>query len=131
MGSRTSRIAHVTRILNRLHVEYDREHDVEQLARDAGMSLSAFHAHFKGLTATSPLQYLKTIRLHRARMLMGNERMTASEAAARVDYESVSQFSREFKRLFGDTPRNVTSQLHAVLAERGLTRMNGTLGFGD
>jgi AraC-like DNA-binding protein len=56
------------------------------------------------VTHTSPLQYVKTVRLHRARTLMVNEGLTAAEAAVRVGYESPSQFSREFKRLFGRTP---------------------------
>lgn len=64
-------------------------------------------------------------------MFMVNEQLSASQAAARVGYESASQFSREFKRLFGDTPRNTTSQLRAVLAQRGVSHMDGTLGFGD
>lgn len=101
------------------------------MARDAGMSLSSFHAHFKDITASSPLQYLKTIRLHRARTLMVNERLNASQAAVRVGYESVSQFSREFKRLFGDTPGNISAQLRAVLSERGVTQLHGTPEFFD
>ena len=70
------------------------------LAADASMSASAFHHHFKAVTATSPVQYLKTIRLHKARMLMVQEGISAGVAAVRVGYESTSQFSREFKRCF-------------------------------
>lgn len=68
------------------------------------MSVSAFHHNFKSVTSTSPLQYLKTYRLHKARMLMIHDGMKASAAAMRVGYESASQFSREFKRYFGVTP---------------------------
>ena len=68
------------------------------------MSVSAFHHNFKSVTSTSPLQYLKTYRLHKARMLMIHDGMKASAAAMRVGYESASQFSREFKRYFGMTP---------------------------
>ena len=68
------------------------------------MSVSALHAHFKTITATSPMQYVKTIRLHKARMLMVQDALGASSAAERVGYSSPSQFSREFKRLFGFPP---------------------------
>jgi len=74
------------------------------MARESGMSVSAFHHNFKAVTSSSPLQYLKTIRLHKARLLMVNEGLGAGSAAGRVGYESPSQFSREFKRLFGSTP---------------------------
>ena len=60
--------------------------------------------NFKAVTSTSPLQYLKTYRLHKARMLMIHDGMKASAAAIQVGYESPSQFSREFKRYFGMTP---------------------------
>jgi AraC-like DNA-binding protein len=68
------------------------------------MSVSAFHHNFKSVTSTSPLQYLKSYRLHKARMMMIHDGMKASAAAMRVGYESASQFSREFKRFFGVTP---------------------------
>jgi AraC-like DNA-binding protein len=68
------------------------------------MSVSAFHHHFKLVTASFPLQYLKRIRLDQARRLMTHDGHNASTAARAVGYESPSQFSREFKRLFGVTP---------------------------
>jgi AraC-like DNA-binding protein len=70
----------------------------------ARMSVAAFHHNFKLMTASSPLQYLKRIRLDRARRLMVHNGHNASTAARAVGYESRSQFSREFKRLFGMTP---------------------------
>ena len=76
----------------------------EQLASEVNMSVSAFHHNFKAVTSTSPLQYLKSYRLHKARMMMIHDGMKASAAAMRVGYESASQFSREFKRFFGVTP---------------------------
>ncbi|HEY9155902.1 MAG TPA: helix-turn-helix domain-containing protein, partial [Opitutaceae bacterium] len=99
-----SHFGQISRILNRLHAEYAAPVDTESLAREAGMSVSTFHAHFKAITASSPLQYLKTIRLHKAQLLMVNDGASAAEAAMRVGYESASQFSREFKRHFGATP---------------------------
>jgi len=80
--------------------------DVSALAQEAGMSQATFHSHFKTVTDTSPMQYLKSTRLHQARLLMLRNDLTASAASAQVGYESVSQFSREFKRLFGQTPVN-------------------------
>ncbi len=99
-----SRFGQVNRALQRIHAEYAHELSVEDLADTAGMSPSAFHQNFKAVTTTSPLQYLKTIRLHKARMLMVFEGLRAGVAAERVGYESSSQFSREFKRLFGLSP---------------------------
>jgi AraC-like DNA-binding protein len=99
-----SHFGQISRILNRLHTDYARDYDIATLARDAGMSIAAFHTRFKAITSSPPLQYLKNIRLHKARMLMVNEGINASGAALKVGYESASQFSREFKRLFGNSP---------------------------
>lgn len=103
-----SRFAQVNRALQRIHAEYPRDLTVEELADTAGMSPSSFHQNFKAVTSTSPLQYLKAIRLHKARMLMVYEGLRAGVAAGEVGYESPSQFSREFKRLFGATPLEAT-----------------------
>ncbi len=78
---------------------------IDALARRVRMSPSAFHLHFKGVTALSPLQYQKRLRLQEARRLMLGEGLDAAEAAFRVGYESPSQFSREYRRLFGAPPR--------------------------
>ncbi len=94
----------VAKALQKLHAEYDSHLDVAVLAREAGMSIPTFHSHFKTVTDTSPMQYLKSTRLHQARLLMLRNNLTASAASAQVGYESVSQFSREFKRLFGLSP---------------------------
>lgn len=90
--------------MKRIESQYAENLSVDQLAAEANMSVSAFHHNFKSVTSTSPLQYLKTYRLHKARMLMIHDGMKASAAAMRVGYESASQFSREFKRYFGMTP---------------------------
>lgn len=98
------RFGQVARAISLIHRSYPEALDIEQLAKEAGMSVPTFHAHFKTVTATSPMQYLKSTRLHQARLLMLRNEMTAGAACARVGYESPSQFSREFKRLFGRTP---------------------------
>jgi AraC-like DNA-binding protein len=85
------------------------------LASEAGMSVSTFHSHFKAVTSSPPLQYLKAIRLHKARLLMVNQGETAGAASRLVGYESASQFSREFKRFFGDTPAAVAEQMRRSL----------------
>ena len=86
----------------------------ESLARTARMSLSGFHQHFKAVTGLSPLQYQKQLRLQEARRLMLGEGLDAAAAAFRVGYESPSQFSREYRRLFGTPPRRDVTALKFV-----------------
>lgn len=94
----------IGKALQRIHAAYDQPLTVTHLAEEAGMSSPSFHSHFKAVTCASPMQYLKSTRLHQARLLMVRERMTAAAACHAVGYESPSQFNREFKRLFGLTP---------------------------
>jgi AraC-like DNA-binding protein len=110
-----SHFGQISRVLNRIHTDYARDYEVATLARDVGMSVAAFHARFKAITSSSPLQYLKNVRLHKARMLMVNEGINASGAARQVGYESASQFSREFKRLFGNGPAAAAAELRRSL----------------
>lgn len=98
----------VARALRRIHTDFADALDVGRLANEAGMSGPAFHAHFKAVTHTSPIQYLKSTRLHQARLLMIRQGLTAAAASAQVGYESPSQFSREFKRFFGRSPGEET-----------------------
>lgn len=106
----------IARVLQRIHSSYDQSLDVATLAEAANMSVPAFHVHFKAVTSSSPLQYLKTVRLHQARLMMIREGLSASSAAQRVGYESPSQFSREFKRLFGRAPGHEVRHLKALLS---------------
>lgn len=110
-----SHCGRIGRALRRIHAEYAADLDVPRLAEEAGMSLAAFHHHFKQVTRTSPIQYLKTTRLHKARLLMVHEGLSAATASGRVGYESASQFSREFKRFFGGTPREEAERMKSVL----------------
>ena len=106
--------AQIHRILHRMHTDYAAPLDIPSLAQNAAMSVSALHAHFKAVTATSPMQYLKTIRLHKARMLMVQDALGAAAAAERVGYDSPSQCSREFKRLFGAPPADEAQRVRAT-----------------
>lgn len=116
LAARHSRFSQIAKVLKRMHAEYDSELDVSILANDANMSISSFHSNFKAVTAISPLQYLKSIRLHKARMLMIQDGIGASNAASKVGYESASQFSREFKRYFGCNPTDVAAKMRTVVA---------------
>ncbi|ENA1755488.1 AraC family transcriptional regulator [Yersinia ruckeri] len=103
----------IARALRRIENQFAENLNVEQLAAEVNMSISAFHHNFKAVTNTSPLQYLKSYRLHRARVLMVHDGLKASTAAIRVGYESASQFSREFKRYFGHTPGDEVAKLRS------------------
>lgn len=108
IGSHAHNIAQAIQTINR---QFDRPIEVEQLARSVNMSASAFHKHFKRVTAMSPLQYQKTVRLQEARRLMLTEAAQASDAAFRVGYESPSQFSREYARMYGRPPMRDVQEL--------------------
>lgn len=112
--SRQTHFSLISRVLKRIESQYTENLSVDQLAAEANMSVSAFHHNFKSVTSTSPLQYLKTYRLHKARMLMIHDGMKASAAAMRVGYESASQFSREFKRYFGITPGEDAARIRTI-----------------
>jgi AraC-like DNA-binding protein len=109
------RLSQIQRALEHMHANYAQAIDVASLAENTGLSVSAFHHNFKAVTATSPLQYLKSIRLHKARMLMAVEGLNASGAADRIGYQSASQFSREFKRFFGATPQEEATLVRRLL----------------
>lgn len=101
----------VIKALHRLKDCFAEPLRVEDLAREAHMSPSVFHQHFKAVTALTPLQYQKRLRLQEARRLMLGEAVDAATAGFQVGYESPSQFSREYHRLFGDSPRRDTARL--------------------
>jgi len=107
-GAPTYRIARAIRWLKDHFADPLR---VESLADQVGMSVSSFHQHFKNVTAMTPLQYQKRMRLQEARNLMLGEKLDAAEAAFRVGYESPSQFSREYRRMFGAPPRQDVAAL--------------------
>ncbi|GAB7025305.1 AraC family transcriptional regulator [Geotalea toluenoxydans] len=114
-GSQSHQIA---RAIDWLKTNFTQPLRVEELAEQARMSSSTFHHHFRSMTALSPLQYQKQLRLQEARRLMLAERMDAANAAFQVGYESPSQFSREYNRLFGAPPlRDIINLRQMAAAE--------------
>jgi AraC-like DNA-binding protein len=114
--NRQGHFGKVTRAIRKIHCCYQERLDVVSLAREASMSVPSFHLHFRKVTDVSPMQYLKSTRLHQARLLMLRNAISASTAAFNVGYESASQFSREFKRLFGRTPQAEIEWMKATYA---------------
>jgi AraC-like DNA-binding protein len=110
-----SRLSQVRRAIGWIRDHYEQPLRVEALAEIAGMSAASFHRHFKAATAMSPLQYQKSLRLQRARLLLIADE-DASRAAYAVGYESASQFSREYARLFGAPPARDAQRLRSQAA---------------
>lgn len=109
-----SRLQQVNRAIGWIKRNYDKAFSVETLAQEARMSPSALHQHFKAVTAMSPLQYQKQLRLQEARRLILGAALDAASAGFRVGYESPSQFSREYRRLFGAPPLRDAARLRSV-----------------
>jgi AraC-like DNA-binding protein len=105
------RLVAVNRAISWLRQNYASPFRIETVAREARMSPSALHHSFKSVTAMSPLQYQKQIRLQEARQLMLGQAMDAATASHHVGYESPSQFSREYSRLFGAPPSRDIARL--------------------
>ncbi|HEX5051032.1 MAG TPA: AraC family transcriptional regulator [Planctomycetota bacterium] len=116
LATRNDHFMRISRVIQHIHDRYAHPHTTEELARIAGMSVSSFHHNFKSVTTTSPLQYVKKVRLHQARLMMVHSGYNASTAATAVGYESTSQFGREFKRFFGATPAAEAATLRSRLA---------------
>ena len=116
MASAESQSHQISRAIDWLKANFTRPLHIDDLATQVNMSTSTFHHHFRALTAMSPLQYQKWLRLNEARRLMLTERLDAASAAFQVGYESPSQFSREYRRLFGDSPLRDITNLRQVAA---------------
>ena len=108
LGGQAHRMA---RAVRRLRDDYDKPLRIEAIAREVDMSPSGFHAHFKAVTAMSPLQFQKQLRLQEARRLMLTERLDAAGAGYRVGYDDPAYFSREYKRHFGEPPMRDVERL--------------------
>lgn len=107
----------IVRSLTRLREAYNSEISVATLAREAGMSVPSYHVHFKALTGSSPMQYLKAMRLHEARLMIARQSGTIAEVAASVGYASPAQFSRDFKRHFRRTASEEAKWVRQHLGE--------------
>lgn len=108
-----SRSARIARVTSRIRRDFTQSLRVADLAGEVGMSASVFHEHFKDLTGTSPLQYQKQLRLMEARRLIRAKGYSVTNAAFEVGYESPTQFSREYSRAFGLSPRQDQDRLSA------------------
>ena len=113
IGLADSSLTHVSRAVRWISEHYDRPFRVEDLARSCGMSTSAFHRNFHAVTALSPIQFQKQIRLQKSRLLLLNGTDDVATAGYRVGYDSASQFSREYRRQFGLPPGRDAARLRA------------------
>lgn len=105
----------IAKAIGHLRENFDQPLRIVDIARELGMSVSGFHHHFKSVTAMSPLQFQKHIRLQEARGLMLGEDLDAASAGFRVGYEDPSYFSREYKKLFGAPPQRDIAKLRSNL----------------
>ena len=127
MGEQGGRLRHIAVLgghrhrmanaIDRLRKDFDRPLRIEDLARELGMSVSGLHHHFKVVTAMSPLQFQKELRLQEARRLMLGEDLNAATAGHRVGYGDASHFTREYKRLFGAPPARDVERLREAAIE--------------
>jgi AraC-like DNA-binding protein len=123
-GAQGSRMRHLAtfgghahrmvRAVAKLRENFNKPLRIEDIARELGMSASGFHAHFRAVTAMSPLQFQKQLRLQEARRLMLSEDLDAAEAGYRVGYDDASHFSREYKRHFGEPPMRDVERLREL-----------------
>lgn len=111
VDSNSKRVAHVIKMLRERYRETVR---MEELAREVHLSTSALHHQFKAITAMSPLQYQKQLRLQEARRILLAENVDVATAGHRVGYDSQSQFNREYSRFFGEPPARNVKRLRAV-----------------
>jgi AraC-like DNA-binding protein len=108
---------HIARAVDRLRQDFNQPLRIENIARELGMSVSGFHHHFKSVTAMSPLQFQKQLRLQEARRLMLGQNLDASSAAYQVGYDDASHFNREYKRHFGAPPMRDVERLRESARE--------------
>ena len=113
IGCDDSRLRQIAKAVADIRANFPQPLRINTLARMAHMSLSSFHQHFKDVTGMSPLQYQKALRLEQAKRLMLGHAMDAKRAANEVGYQSASQFTREYARYFGSTPKRDIARLRA------------------
>ncbi|MGW4907904.1 AraC family transcriptional regulator [Streptomyces sp. NPDC004270] len=115
LGVADSSLAHVGRAVQWIRDNYTQPFRVEEVARLSGMSVSAFHRNFQAVTAMSPIQFQKNIRLQAARLLLANHPNDVTGVGQRVGYDSPSQFSREYRRQFGAPPSIDAARLRSAV----------------
>lgn len=125
MGGQGARLSHllasardtrrISKAIGHLREHFDEPLKIENIARELGMSVSGFHYHFKSVTAMSPLQFQKQIRLQEARRLMLGEDLDAASAGFRVGYDDPAYFSRDYKKQFGSPPQRDIARLRGNL----------------
>lgn len=96
----------ISQMVEEIYANYQEKYDIDTLSKLANMSTSSFHSNFKAITGLPPMQYIKKVKLLKARELLSYQDITAKAAAYEVGYESLSQFNREYKRMFGATPKS-------------------------
>ena len=104
----------MTRTLKIIHNKYNEHLDIPTLAKEEDMSVSSFHTHFKKVTSLSPLQYIKKIRLNKAKDLLTRNNLQVNETAYATGYESSSQFSKDFKSYYGYPPKEAKASFEIV-----------------
>jgi AraC-like DNA-binding protein len=114
----TSNISQISRTIGIIRTRYDEKLRIEELARTAGMSVTTFNRHFRAVTAMSPLQFQKRIRLYEARRMLLSRDVRATNVSLDVGYASATQFNREYRRLFGEPPRRDAAQVRKQTTRR-------------
>jgi len=114
IGYDDSPLRRIATAVAEIRANFSQPLSIEALARMAHMSVSSFHQHFKDVTAMSPLQYQKALRLEHAKQLMLGQEMDAKQAAGQVGYQSASQFTREYARHFGSSPTRDIARLRTA-----------------
>nr|WP_246598671.1 AraC family transcriptional regulator [Nocardia tengchongensis] len=114
LGLADSGLHHIARAVRWIRDNYSEPFQVADLARRSGMSPSAFYRNFQAVTTQSPIQFQKRIRLEQARLLLTTHSNDVTAIAHRVGYDSPSQFSREYRRLFGRPPSEDVRGAHRV-----------------
>lgn len=112
LGLAESSVQRIASAVDWLHTHFAQPIHVEELAAMVQMSVSTFHQHFKAVTAMSPMQFQKALRLQEARRLMVVRMLDVGSASRQVGYVSTSQFSREYRRYFGRTPTSDIIKIH-------------------
>lgn len=120
IGLADSNLSYVSRAIGWIRDNYAEPMRIEELAAVAGMSPSTFHRHFRGVTAMSPLQFQKRIRLQAARSMLASEPGDIAGVGHRVGYDSPSQFTREYRRLFGAPPGQDAMRIRAEGPQRAV-----------